>query len=73
MYIINPLVKEKKEIAIINNSEWNAYFPHLRRGIDSIYIEKRGEDFYIETICGMDSIIKGLQYIAENNACMYRA
>lgn len=73
MYIINPLVKERKEIAIINDSEWSTYFPNLRRGIDSIYIKKRGEDFYIETIRGMDSIIKGLQYIAENNACMYRA
>lgn len=54
MYLINPLANEKREITA---KEFEKYFPNLKNGA-TFYIEKRGEDYYIETTLEVEQLKK---------------
>ena len=57
MYIINPLANGKTEI---QQDEFDKYFPHLKNG-KTFYMEKRDEDFYIETTLMGDELISTVE------------
>lgn len=54
MYLINPLANGVKEISA---EEFEKYFPNLKDGA-TFHIEKRGEDYYIETTLDVEDLKK---------------
>lgn len=61
MYYINPQVKGRTSIGA---DEFETFFPHLKDG-KTLYMEKRDDDFYIETVLGGDELIYAVRLAEE--------